>query len=113
MSFNCDKYQELAIFLDDLLNNVTTGKLDGGELQLYLIKLQEFFLREIVPLTDIGHHEQSYQTEMSKQLRLLEVDVMFLQGAKQSTTIQMRLKNIEERLNTLLRYCTAIIDSDK
>jgi hypothetical protein len=34
---------------------------------------------------------------------------MFLQGAKHSTTLQARLKNIEERIDTLIRYCQAII----
>jgi hypothetical protein len=33
---------------------------------------------------------------------------MFLQGAKQLTTLQSRLKTIEERLDTLIRYCQAI-----
>jgi hypothetical protein len=34
---------------------------------------------------------------------------MFLQGAKQLTTLQSRLKTIEERIDTLIRYCQAII----
>jgi hypothetical protein len=33
---------------------------------------------------------------------------MFLQGAKQLTTLQARLKTIEERIDTLIRYCQAI-----
>jgi hypothetical protein len=61
-----------------------------------------------VPLVDANSREQSYKTEINKQLRLLEVDMMFLQGAKQLTTLQSRLKNIEERIDTLIRYCQAI-----
>lgn len=109
MSLNCDKYQELATLVNELHNNVTMSKLDIEKLRLGLVHLQEFFVREIVPLQDVEYREQSYQTEMSKQLRLLEVDVMFLQGAKQSATIQIRLKNIEERLNTLYGYCETLI----
>ncbi|MFO5470151.1 MAG: heterocyst frequency control protein PatD, partial [Dolichospermum sp.] len=63
----------------------------------------------IVPLVDANSREQSYKTEINKQLRLLEVDMMFLQGAKQLTTLQSRLKTIEERIDTLIRYCQAII----
>ena len=108
MSFNCDKYQELATFLDEFRANVTAGKLNAGELRPHLAKLQAFFSQQIVPLVDANSREKSYKTEISKQLRLLEVDMMFLQGARQSTTLQSRLKTIEERINTLIRYCQAI-----
>ncbi|MEI3652420.1 MAG: heterocyst frequency control protein PatD [Dolichospermum lemmermannii FEM_B0920] len=109
MSFNCDKYQELATFLDELRANVTAGKLNLQELKQNLAQLQGFFIQQIVPLVDANSREQSYKTEINKQLRLLEVDMMFLQGAKQLTTLQSRLKTIEERIDTLIRYCQAII----
>lgn len=109
MSLNCDKYQELATFIDELRTHVITDKLNTNQLRLNLTHLQTFFLHQIVPLVDPNSQEQSYKTEISKQLRLLEVDIMFLQAARHSTTLQVRLKNIEERINTLLRYCQAII----
>ncbi|MFM8007714.1 MAG: heterocyst frequency control protein PatD, partial [Dolichospermum sp.] len=109
MSLNCDKYQELATFLDELQTNVTINQLDIHQLRLNFTKLQTFFLHQIVPLVDDNSQQLSYKTEISKQLRLLEVDIMFLQGARHSTTLQARLKNIEERINTLIRYCQAII----
>jgi hypothetical protein len=108
MSFNCDKYQELATFLDEFRANVTAGKLNAGELKQNLAQLQGFFGQQIVPLVDANSREQSYKTEISKQLRLLELDMMFLQGAKQLTTSQARLKTIEERIDTLTGYCQAI-----
>ncbi|MDD1415438.1 heterocyst frequency control protein PatD [Dolichospermum sp. ST_con] len=108
MSFNCDKYQELATFIDEFRANVTGNKLNAGELRENLAQLQEFFGQQIVPLVDANSREQSYKTEINKQLRLLEVDMMFLQGARQSTTSQSRLKTIEERIDTLIRYCQAI-----
>lgn len=108
MSFNFDKYQELATFLDEFRVNVTAGQLSAGELRPHLAKLQAFFSQQIVPLVDANSREKSYKTEISKQMRLLEVDVMFLQGARQLATLQSRLKTIEERINTLIRYCQAI-----
>jgi hypothetical protein len=110
---NCDKYQELAIFLDQLQTDVTTNKLDVKELQQNLAQLQQFFVQEIAPLPDISSREQSYRTEISKQLRLLAVDVMFLQGARQLTTAEMRLKTIGDRLMTLSQYCQAILQPDQ
>ena len=109
MSLNCDKYQELAAFLDELRTNVTTDKLNTNQLRLNFTHLQTFFLQQIIPLVNANSQEQSYKTEISKQLRLLEVDIMFLQGAKQLTTLQSRLKTIEERIDKLSGYCQAII----
>ncbi len=113
MSFNFDKYQELVIFLDKFRANVTAGKLDAGELRLCLTQLQTFFIQQIVPLEDANFREQSYKTEINKQLRLLEVDVMFLKGAKQSATSQARLNTITERVDTLIGYCQAIMHPEE
>jgi hypothetical protein len=52
---------------------------------------------------------QSYQTEISKQLRLLEIDVIFLQGARQASTARHRLDAIGDRLRTLIEYSNAIL----
>ena len=113
MSLNCDKYQELATFIDELRTHITADKLNTNQLRLNFTHLQTFFLQQIVPLVDDNFQQLSYKTEISKQLRLLEVDIMFLQGAKHSTTLQARLKAIEERINTLIRYCQAIIQPTK
>ncbi|MFM7407289.1 MAG: heterocyst frequency control protein PatD [Cuspidothrix sp.] len=113
MSFNFDKYQELATFLDELRTKVTADKLDASELRLCLTQLHTFFIQQIVPLEDANAREKSYKTELNKQLRLLEVDVMFLKGAKQSATSQARLNTITERVDTLIRYCQAIMHPEE
>lgn len=112
MSLNCDKYQELATFIDELRTHITADKLNTNQLRLNFTHLQTFFL-QLVPLVDDNSQQLSYKTEISKQLRLLEVDIMFLQGARHSTTLQARLKAIEERIDTLLGYCQAIIQPTK
>ena len=48
MYLNCDKYQELATFIDELRTNVTTDKPNAEELRLNLTKLQTFFLQQII-----------------------------------------------------------------
>ncbi|WP_016950527.1 heterocyst frequency control protein PatD [Anabaena sp. PCC 7108] len=113
MSLNLDKYQEFATFLEQLRSDVNKNQVDAPTLRQRLGALHQFFIQQIVPLGDVEYREQSYQTEMSKQLRLLEIDVMFFQGAKQSATAQARLKTIEERLTTLIRYCHAIIQPEQ
>lgn len=110
MSLNPEKYQEFATLLAQLSSDVIKTQLDAPTLRQRLTQLQQWFVQEIVPLTDLNSREQSYQTEMSKQLRLLEIDVMFFQGARHSATAQARLKTIESRLNTLIGYCQAMLD---
>jgi hypothetical protein len=116
---NCQKYQELAQLLSQLRSyaSATQSQLDVIELRRRLGMVQQLFLHEIIPLTEenIESSEQprvrSIQTEISKQLRLLEMDVMFLQGARQPATAKARLDGICDRIQTLIQYCDAILQT--
>lgn len=55
---------------------------------------------------------QSYQTEINKQLRLLNTDLLFWQSARQSATQQQRQAQAQDRLTLLLRYCEAILGEE-
>lgn len=112
MSLNKEKYQALANFLEQFRSDVTTTQLDPTELQQRLTSLKEIFQQRIVPISESDSREQSYRTEISKQLRLLEIDVMFYQGARQAATVQTRLQTIGDRLTTLIRYCDAILQPE-
>jgi oligoendopeptidase F len=52
---------------------------------------------------------QPIQTEISKQLRLLETDAIFLKAARQPATAEQRQQQIQQRLELLLKYCDAVI----
>jgi hypothetical protein len=52
---------------------------------------------------------QSYYTEINKQLRLLNMDVMFLQASRQSTTSTQRQQQMGDRLERLRIYCGALL----
>jgi hypothetical protein len=112
MSLNCEKYQALANLLVQLRSDLTATTPDITLIRQRVSQLQQLFQREIVPLATEDSKEQSYQTEMSKQLRLLEIDVMFFQGARQAATAQVRLQTIGDRLTTLLQYCHAILQQE-
>ncbi len=56
---------------------------------------------------------QSYQVEMDKQLRLLGMDVLFLQAARQATTALQRQQQVCDRLVTLQRYCEALLGEEE
>ncbi|MBD2413054.1 hypothetical protein FACHB389_02105 [Nostoc calcicola FACHB-389] len=112
MSSNCEKYQAFVTLLEQLRSDATTNQIVAPELRRRVASLQQLFGEEIVPLADENWRVQSYQTEMSKQLRLLEIDVMFFQGARQASTVQTRLQTISDRLTTLIQYCNAILQPE-
>ncbi|QSJ17952.1 heterocyst frequency control protein PatD [Nostoc sp. UHCC 0702] len=112
MSLNHKKYQDLAILLKELRLDATSTQLDAPELRQRLASLLQIFQQEIVPLADEDSRVQSYRTEISKQLRLLEIDIMFFQGARQVSTAKTRLETIGDRLTTLIGYCDAILQRE-
>lgn len=73
--------------------------------QLFQLQILSFNLEELPPA--IASRLQSLQTELSKQLRLLAMDISFLQSARQSITAQKRQAQMRDRIDLLLQYCEA------
>ncbi|MBD2328590.1 heterocyst frequency control protein PatD [Alkalinema sp. FACHB-956] len=77
--------------------------------------LQQMFRQQIltIPLEDIhpAHRikVQSYQAEISKELRLVGLDCTFLTAARQAQTQGQRTQQVIDRLETLIRYCDGIL----
>ena len=115
MYINNQPYQAFANLLEELRNYTITAEPDAPQLQQRMVFLRKFYQQQILTLAPEDTESQnlsqinSYQTEISKQLRLLEMDMIFLQGARQTTTIQTRIQAISDRLNTLMQYCDAIL----
>ena len=108
------RYQEFKQALEQLQQTAAGTHLDAPRLRQSYLTVQQFFQQQIVSL-DAGDLEQdqarvlSYQTEMSKQLRLLGMDVMFLQAARQPGTASCRQQQVGDRLKTLVGYCDALL----
>jgi len=51
-------------------------------------------------------------TEMAKQLRLLSMDILFLQTARQPETVRQRTEQMGDRLRLLMRYCDAVLGEE-
>lgn len=111
MSLNQEKYQTLANLLGQLHSDTINNQVNITHLREHLSCLQQFFRQQIAPLPEVDSREQSYRTEISKQLRLLEIDVTFLQGARQQFTSETRRRTIGDRIATLLQYCDAILQA--
>jgi hypothetical protein len=109
------RYQEFLKALEQLQQTAAATQPDVPSLRQRVLEVQQFFQQQIVSL-DAGDLEpdsearvRSYQTEISKQLRLLEVDVIFLQAARQAETAKGRQRQAVERIQTLQRYCNEIL----
>lgn len=109
------RYQEFKQALEQLQQTAASSQLDAPKLRQSFLLTQQFFQQQIVSL-DAGDLEpadeprvRSYQTEMSKQLRLVGMDVIFLQAARQSRTVQERQMQLCDRIVSLQRYCDAIL----
>lgn len=55
---------------------------------------------------------QAINIEINKQLRLLNMDLMFLSSARQAVTATQRQQQLLDRLTLLLRYCEAILQAE-
>lgn len=116
MSLYFEKYNLFANLLTQMREELVSSQtnVDKQKLRQTFTSLKHFYLEEILSaktdvVNDSSHgREQSYLTEISKQIRLLEMDVTFFQGASQAGTLQNRLDSICERLNILIKYCDAL-----
>ncbi len=111
------RYNDFAMMLLQLQQAAAAGaRIDAPTLQESFLKAQQFFQQQIVSLdnSDLEPADEprvrSYQTEISKQLQLLSIDVMFLQAARQQQTATIRQNQIHLRLQTLISYCNAIME---
>lgn len=108
---SCHAFQHSLITLQAI---ATQANLDRVSLQAAFLEAQQLFQLQIAgtdlsPLdAAIATKLQSLFVEINKQLRLIGVDLMFLQAARQPATTQKRQKQMGDRLQLLLTYCTAI-----
>jgi hypothetical protein len=109
-------YQEFRCSLEELKDVLSQDTVDRSHLKLSVAKLQDFFQNQILPVDasdlspEMNHQVQSVQVEMDKQLKLLSLDGMFLQAAKQPATVAQRLQQVRDRLTLLLRYCDLLLN---
>jgi hypothetical protein len=109
------RYQELKQALEQLQKTATQDNLDRTALAAEYQKVQQFFGNQIMrnDSSELDPSEtppeQSYLTEIHKQLRMLGTDVTFLQASRQPTTATARQTAAIARLNTLIGYCVALL----
>ena len=109
-------YQTFEQEVVGLNRAISQSDTNSASLKATVTDLQTFFqthirildLDELDPA--MAHQVQSFNVEIDKQLRLLSMDVMFLQAAKQAATAEQRLNQMGDRLTLLLRYCNGLLE---
>lgn len=112
------RYQELQQALEQLQKTTAQDNLDQTALAAEYQKVQQFFgnqimradSRELEPSEPPP--EQSYLTEIHKQLRMLGTDIAFLQASRQPATTTARQTAAVGRLTTLIGYCGALLQKN-
>ena len=108
-------YQAFQQSLIELQTNLSQADRSHSHLKQQVQTLQECFQQEILPLTEAiadpaqQGRLQAIQIEIDKQLRLLAMDMLFLQAARQSKTADQRCRQIGDRLTHLLNYCNSLL----
>ncbi|WP_008316698.1 heterocyst frequency control protein PatD [Leptolyngbya sp. PCC 6406] len=110
----------VTTFMDQvqrLRQTATQPNPDGRSLQEQFLALQQSAQQGILQMTP-RHQEGlppqsvvAYQTEISRALRLLGMDITFMQAARQSLTGQKRQAQMGDRLERLLNYGEGLLAS--
>jgi hypothetical protein len=100
----------LAAFIEalqGLQEQATQSNIDGRSLQQQFLVAQQLYQQQLLPSlveTPAAATLVTYQTEINRALRLLGMDVTFLQSAQNPMTQQKRQAQMQQRLKTLLEF---------
>ena len=106
--FHRQVYQIWLNYLQLLHEQVTQGDLSSEKI---LREVQEYYQKEVFPLTEAGidtglvSRWRSLQTELHRLVRLLETDWLFCRSSVRSNTSEQRLRILRERIEKIQEYC--------
>jgi hypothetical protein len=116
LSDDANLYAPFRRSLQALQTRVLQANPDVPSLHADFLDLQQYFQSAILSAEPFDEDEvniarlMSYQTEISKELRLLGMDMMFLQAARKAMSIQQRQAQMRDRLERLMGYCDRIME---
>ena len=101
------------ILLEALYNTVGQANIEGRSLQQDFLTAQQLYQQQLMPTlmaSPAAASLMTYQTEINRALRLLGMDVSFLQTAKNPMTVQKRQAQMQQRLQTLLAFSRGLAE---
>lgn len=108
-------YKQLQQVLNQLQETATAPELEMAVLRDQFQDVQQLVQSQIAILNadeveaDNASRRLSLQTEIYKQMRLLETDLMLLQASRSSATSRLRRANVSDRIKTLIQYCDGLL----
>ncbi|HEY9727894.1 MAG TPA: heterocyst frequency control protein PatD [Chroococcales cyanobacterium] len=109
------RYQEFQNALEQLHESAIAQNVELDRLQEHHRNVQQLFQDQIASLNaddvapDYASRWQSLQTEIYKQIGLLQTDVMMFKVSRSAATSGSRLASLNTRINTLIGYCKAML----
>ena len=111
-------FKAFSLRLTELQQAATQANPGATSLQSHFLGVQQAFQHQILAFEDTTLEAvdqsriQAYCTEMNKQMRLLGMDIAFLQAARQPVTVQQRQAQIRDRIMRLMDYCKALLGEE-
>lgn len=105
-------YQKLEHLFQQLQVKAIDEATTSADLKSDLAEIQQVMTLQLESADQDSNFQSQFQpiqTEVTKQLRLLETDLLFLQTARQPAKAQECKQRISDRLTLLLSYCGAIL----
>lgn len=108
-------YQEFQQALEQLYKTATIPNLEVATIWKPFQEVKQLFESRIASLStedftpDDTSRWQSVQTEIYKQMRLLDTEMMMLQASRSSATFRARASGMSDRLDTLIHYCNVLL----
>lgn len=101
-------YREFLNLLEEFKQELSSS--DESIYRAIWSDLQQFCQQQLFPLTEddlaqsIIQQWRSLQTEIQREFRLLNTDMLFLAASRQSKTKEVRFKSIGDRVTRLIRF---------
>lgn len=118
---DCQRYEELWAQVIQVQAAIAPSSPHDPDpdIGIAIAELQRIFQVEILldgdslNSDDVGGMAQrlrSLNVEINKQLKLLAMDLLFLQAAQQVATVEQRRQQMGKRLEMLERYCAGAVE---
>ena len=110
-SAEADVLSTFVKLLETLETSIQVANVNCRSLLQQFLQAQQFYQTQLLPTLLASPSAEglvTYQTEINRALRLLGMDVSFLQSAKNAVTLQKRQAQMRQRLNTLLEFCRGL-----
>lgn len=103
---------EIVLDLNKLQETLAEANPKGQVIQKMFLTLQQRFQNHLLPAIAADDQKQAQVqpllTEINRSLRLLGMDVAFLQTARRSTKFQQRQKQMGDRIIQLQNFCDGL-----